>query len=309
MFRLATPIERDLSVSAPFDAVGVFDFLRTHRVPGAEHTEQRAVDGTVEHRYVRALRAPHGPAVGELRHRDGGGLRVLLHAGDPADVDWLVERMRHVADADAPADEIDGDLAADPRVAPLIASVPGIRIPGSVDPPEVLLRAIVGQQISLAAAHLHLAELAVIGDPLPEPVEGVTRLFPTPAQFAERGADLLRAPESRRRTLRDAATALADGTVRIVRGDDSAEVQAALRGMRGIGPWTAQYVAMRALGDRDVMMGGDSALRLGLRRLLQTESVEPRELLAFAEPFAPWRSHLALHLWRVAVRPASSPAP
>ncbi|WBU38191.1 AlkA N-terminal domain-containing protein [Homoserinibacter sp. YIM 151385] len=279
----------------PADLEGVLRFLRARAIPGVEDAGER--------HYARSLRARHGLAVARLElDAERTAIGLELHLEDARDEAEVARRMLGLLDLDAPAAEIDAALGAHPLLAPRVRATPGIRIPGAVDGPEIAARAIVGQQISVVAALGHLTELAVAGDALPEPVGGIDRLFPTPAQLAEGGAELLRGPAARRATLRATSAALAEGAIVLDRdaGDrDAEEIRAQLLALRGIGPWTADYIGLRALGRRDVMMSGDVALRLGLRRL----GVEDATLLEFAEPFRPWRSHLALHLWAAAAPP------
>lgn len=289
---------RLLGHTEPFDGGQVIRFLAGRLLPGVESVVHRD-DAVV---YSRSLRGPSGPAVIEAAWADRR-LTLRTWLSDPADEAVVTERMRRLFDVDAPAAEIDAVLSRHPVIRPLVEAQPGIRIPGAVDAAEMTARAIVGQQISVVAAVGHLTELLRCGDELPEPVGEVTRLFPTAAQLAETGADLLRAPASRRETLRSLSSAQARGVLRLGAHRDPDELRAELVAYRGIGPWTADYLAMRLLAAPDVMMPGDSALRLGLRRLLAgsgSNGAADEPLLRFAEPFRPWRSYLALHLWNAA---------
>jgi AraC family transcriptional regulator of adaptative response / DNA-3-methyladenine glycosylase II len=167
----------------------------------------------------------------------------------------------------------------------------------------MLIRAMVGQQITVTAARTALTALA---DALGERVEigperdGVAapeaRLFPTMAAIAERGHEVLRGPTARTRAIVGAAHALADGTLSLSAGDEAADQRAALLAMPGIGPWTADYVRMRVIGDTDVFLPGDVAVRTGAAAV--GLAAEARALEQWAVRTAPWRSYLTAHLWR-----------
>ncbi|WP_036961432.1 DNA-3-methyladenine glycosylase family protein, partial [Promicromonospora kroppenstedtii] len=228
-------------------------------------------------------------------------------------------RVRRLLDLDADPVAVDSSLAADPVLAPSVAAVPGIRVPGTLDPAELLVRAIVGQQISVAAARTHLTRLAHgVGTPYVSAFEGLTRLFPTPRQIAgppgrgsgsgpgtEDGSAYLRLPARTLATVLGAARDLADGSLTLSVGDDPDDLRRRLVARPGIGPWTAGYVALRVLGDPDVLMDGDVALLSGARNLglVSAETSRPhqfRELALRGAVWAPWRSYAAMHLWRSA---------
>ena len=158
----------------------------------------------------------------------------------------------------------------------------------------MLIRAMIGQQITVVAARTALTALT---EALGERTEQGL-LFPTMSAIAERGAEVLRGPGARIRAIVGAAAALADGSLPLTVGDDGVEQRAALLAMPGIGPWTADYVRMRVLGDPDVLLPGDVALRAGAAA--SGLPGDPRPLVAWAERTAPWRSYLSAHLWRAA---------
>ena len=190
---------------------------------------------------------------------------------------------------------VDAALAADPVLAPGVAAVPGIRLPGTVDPAETALRAVLGQQVSVAAARTAATRLAAaLGERLPPALagDGPDLLFPTAATVAERGADVLTGPARRTATVVGLAAALADGTLVLDAGRDPAALRADLIALPGIGPWTAGYLAIRVLGDPDELLTGDLAVRRGARPL----GID--DLPRHATRWAPWRSYAALHLWR-----------
>ncbi|MFD2794259.1 AlkA N-terminal domain-containing protein [Promicromonospora vindobonensis] len=308
-------ISLSLPVREPFDARGVLEFLAVRAVEGVESADlgTGSPTGSAPLRYARTVALPHGPGAFEVRvPRPGSGRVDLdLELADLADAPVAVARVRRLLDLDADPVAVDSALAADPVLAPSVAAVPGIRVPGTLDPAELLFRAIVGQQISVAAARTHLSRLAKgVGTSYVSAFDGLTRLFPTPAQVAgaqgEPGAEAhLRLPARTLATVLGAGRDLADGTLALSVGDDPDDLRRRLVSRPGIGPWTAGYVALRVLGDPDVLMDGDVALLAGARNLGLVSAEEPRphqfkELARRGAVWAPWRSYAAMHLWRSA---------
>ena len=226
-----------------------------------------------------------------------------------------VARCRRLFDLDADPEAVDAVLARDPALAPSVAKEPGVRVPGAADGFEMAVRAVVGQQISVAGARKILARLATHATPSPadhdpEVMIGANlapphhdhgdldgRTFPTAAEVAEAPDDAFGMPAARRRTLRALAAAVADGTVRLDPGADRVETEARLLAVPGIGPWTAQYIALRALGDPDVLLPTDLGVRRGAAALGLPD--DPTALSRHAhEAWAPWRSYATIRLWR-----------
>jgi AraC family transcriptional regulator of adaptative response / DNA-3-methyladenine glycosylase II len=274
----------------PFDALGLLDFLGARAIAGAESV----VDGE----YARALRLPHGQGTARLR-RAGGHIDCTLMLADMRDLGSAVSRLRGLFDLDADPGAVDELLSADLVLAPLVAGTPGIRLPGSVDPAETVTRALIGQQISVAAARTALGTLtAALGEPLAAPDGAVTRLFPTPAAIAEYGGEVLTGPRRRIATVLAVNEALACGDLDLHVGADPDELSVSLRRFAGVGPWTVGYVQMRVLGATDVLLVTDVALRNGARALGLPSTVQTLE--ARARAWRPWRSYAGMHLWRMA---------
>ncbi|MBI9113614.1 DNA-3-methyladenine glycosylase family protein [Sanguibacter suaedae] len=309
----------DLPVRQPFDAPGVFAFLAARAVQGVEVAD---LSDDRRLRYARTLLLPHGPATVEVvasrAPRTGWRLTAHLELASAADVDPAVARLRHLLDLDADPVAVDHALSADPSLAPLVARTPGIRVPGTVDPHELVLRALVGQQISVSAARTHLSRLATAcGTPTTSDVLGLTRLFPTPAQVVAGvpgpvpgdppDADrILRLPGQATRGILGVCRALADGDLVVDEGVDADRLRSDLLARPRIGPWTASYVAMRVLGDPDAWLDGDVALVAGARAVGILDADVPRAaasrvLAAHAARWAPWRSYAAMHLWLAAI--------
>ncbi|MFB7251486.1 DNA-3-methyladenine glycosylase 2 family protein [Microbacterium sp. NPDC056234] len=273
----------------PLDAAGVFAWMSARALPGIEASTPTS--------FARHLRMPGGPAWFEIREQEGR-LRLRARVSRLGDLTPLVATARRLFDLDADPIAVDAALSNHPELAAAVARTPGIRVPGAADPHEMLIRAMVGQQITVVAARTALTALA---EQLGERVDdGI--LFPTMTAIAEHGAEVLRGPGARIRAITNAAASLADGTLRLTVGDDAMDQRAALLAMPGIGPWTADYVGMRVLGDPDGFLPGDVAVRAGAAALGLPS--DPAGLTAWSTRAAPWRSYLTAHLWRAApVRP------
>jgi AraC family transcriptional regulator of adaptative response / DNA-3-methyladenine glycosylase II len=280
-------MEIRLARRTPFDFPSLLAFLGPRAIPGVEEV--------VGDTYRRSLRLPHGPAIVEVA-ADGTALRCRLALSDPRDLGPAVARMRRLLDLDADPIAVDDVLGRDPVLGRLARSTPGRRAPGAVDGAERAIRAVRGQQGSVAAARALAGRIAAaLGTPLGAPSGGLTHLFPEPARIAAAADASLPMPAARRRTVRALAAALADGSLTLDAGADRDVALARLRKLPGIGPWTAGYVALRALGDPDVLLSDDLAVRRAARALGLPD--DPTALRARAEAWRPWRSYATHHLW------------
>ena len=291
----AAPITVRLALREPFDAAGMFEFLAARAVPGVE-----AFDGTT---YRRSLRLAHGGGVVALTPVPGA-ITCTMWLDDVADVQAAVQRCRRLLDLDADPTTIDDHLANDPMLAPLVAKRPGLRSPGHPDGAELLVRAMLGQQISVRGARTLAARLVTaIGQPLSTPVGRITHLFPSAARMAELDPAHLAMPRARACAIVAACVHVADGRILLDAGSDRAEVLHQLVALPGVGSWTAGYVAMRALGDPDVFMPTD----LGVRRALEALGCDavPRAAAERAARWSPWRSYAMNHLWATLPRSTS----
>ncbi|MGZ8176563.1 DNA-3-methyladenine glycosylase 2 family protein [Williamsia sp. SKLECPSW1] len=288
-----TTIRLRLGVRRPFAPAWLDWFLAGHAVDGLEHH-----DGTTFH---RAVTTPHGHAiVSATLHADH--VEGAVRARDLRDLGPAIARLRRLLDLDADAEAVDAALADDPEIGPLVADWPGIRVPGAVDGFETLIRTMVGQQISLAAARTHVGRLVdTLGEPIdtgtdPSSGQAVTRLFPTPAAIAERGHEVLRGPRRRVAAICGVARTVAEGALPLHPGMEAGELRASLLAQPGIGRWTADYVVMRVLRDPDILLDGD----LVLRRHADALGID----LTDTGRWAPWRSYVSMHLWRHALAPS-----
>lgn len=290
-----TALTLQLPYREPFDP-GIFTFLAVRAIPGIENGTPAS--------YARTLRLQHGDARFKVEYDDGAPGRPLIltiGAVDLRDLPVLLSRVRRLLDLDADPGAVDSALAAEPRLAQSVAESPGMRLPGAVDPQELLVRAMVGQQITVASARTALTQLAVSGSETSMPGDGLDRLFPTPAQLSESAPLLLKGPQRRMDSLVAVTSAMATGDLSFGYGDNFASLTDKLLPLAGIGPWTVGYVAMRVLGAPDIFLANDAAVRNGIRSLSANRSVatEYPGTPDFRE-VSPWRSYATMHLWRAA---------
>jgi AraC family transcriptional regulator, regulatory protein of adaptative response / DNA-3-methyladenine glycosylase II len=294
-----TAVTLRLRYREPFDAAGLLGFLGARAVPGVE----TFADGA----YRRVLALPHGPGVAALSPV-ADHVRCELRLTDLRDLAAAVQRCRRLLDLDADPVAIGEALGADPLIGALVRSAPGRRVPGAVDGAELAVRAVLGQQVSVAGARTLAGRLtAALGDALAEPDGGLTHAFPSAGAIAGAGPDALPLPRSRARALASLCDAIASGALALDPGADRAEARARLLALHGIGPWTAEYVAMRALGDPDAFPATD----LGVRRALERAGHpgDPPAAAALAERWRPWRAYAVQHLWASLAPAPNRPTP
>lgn len=263
----------------PYAAAELLGFLATRAVARVEDVSDA---GT----YRRVVSTAHGPAVVALVP-GAGHVTALLRLPDLSDLGGLVARLRRLLDLDADPAAVDDVLSADPALRPLVGAHPGLRVPGAVDGFELAVRAILGQQVSVAGARTLAGRLVeAYGEPLPEPDSRLQRAFPTATAIADAGMDGLGLTGGRVRALRALAAEVAGQRLRLDPGADREATRARLLAVPGVGPWTAEYIAMRALADPDAWPETD----LILRRQVAAKGARP-------QLWRPWRAYGALHLW------------
>lgn len=276
-----------LPVRTPFSYEGLFGHLAATAVPGVE--EVRAGG------FRRTLRLPHGNGIAELiPHPDH--VRCHLVVGDFRDVSAAIARCRRLLDLDADPEAVVEALSADEQLAPLIAKAPGQRIPRTVDEHELAVRVLLGQQVSTAAAATHARRLtAAYGDPITDSAGGLTHVFPSAAALSDIDPQYLAFPGSRKRSLAALITALNRGDLILDSGCDWDEARAQLLALPGVGPWSAEMIAMRALGDPDAFPATDRGLAAAAAQLGLPSG--PRSLTQRSAVWRPWRSYATQHLW------------
>lgn len=290
-----------LAVRTPFAGRRLLAFLAFHVVPGVE----LAGPGW----YARTLDLPRGPGVVRLELDDvatssgTGFVRAEFSLHDLRDTSAAVERVRRLLDADADPVAVDNHLGADPFLADLVRATPGLRVPGQVDGDETAVRTVIGQQVSVTGARTVTGRIVrEHGRLVDSPVPGLTHLFPDATTLAAVDPETLPMPRARGRALVGLAGALATGTVVLDRGPDRDDVRRSLLALPGIGPWTADYVAMRALGHPDVFLPTDLAVRRVLAAMGSSADTEPGP-----QAWRPWRSYALMHLWNT-LMPETAPA-
>jgi AraC family transcriptional regulator, regulatory protein of adaptative response / DNA-3-methyladenine glycosylase II len=282
-------IELNLAVRQPFDAASLLAYFAARAIPGVEHGDATS--------YCRVLRLPHGLATVTLTPQHDR-VRCRLRLGDVRDLTAAVARCRRLLDLDADPVAIAEVLGCDAWIGHFVRPTPGRRCAGAVDGAEQTVRAVLGQQISVAGARTLAGRLAgQLGTALATPDGELSVAFPAPEVLAEAPDELLAMPNARRRTLRTVCGALAEGSLVVDVGAESRALTRQLESFAGIGPWTASYVTMRALSDPDVFLATDLGIRRSFERLGRPG--DPRSVAAIAERWRPWRSYALTHLWSV----------
>jgi AraC family transcriptional regulator of adaptative response / DNA-3-methyladenine glycosylase II len=282
----------NLPYAPPYDWDAMVGFLAARAITGIE-----CIDGTARYQRTVALDGAQGSVSIEPDDR-GNGLRVRIRFPRVEAIATIVNRVRRVFDLSADPRAIGEHLSRDPLLAPLVARRPGLRVPGAWDGFEIAIRAVLGQQITVVAARkLAVKLVAAFGDPLPaSPEDRLTHTFPAPARVARSDLRSLGMPAARALALSSLAAAAEADSHLFSPSQTLESAIARLRSLRGIGEWTAQYIAMRALREPDAFPAADIGL---MRALAQPGGVRPNAVavLARADAWRPWRAYAAQHLW------------
>jgi AraC family transcriptional regulator of adaptative response / DNA-3-methyladenine glycosylase II len=277
-----------LAYRPPFDWEAMIGFLEPRAIAGVE----RVADGV----YRRTIVSGEAAGLLTVRHVPRArSVEVRIDLTDPSALPSIVARVRTMFDLGADPAGVARVLARDPLLAALVRRRPGLRVPGAWDPFETAVRAVVGQQVSVKAAMTIVGRIVSrLGKPVATGEPGLERLFPTPAAIAGDTLDGLGLTRARAATVRRLAAALAEGRLALDSASDAGTIGAQLVAIDGIGPWTAQYIALRGLGDPDAFPAEDLGLRLAAGGGTR---VTTRDLRDRAERWRPWRGYAALHLW------------
>jgi AraC family transcriptional regulator of adaptative response / DNA-3-methyladenine glycosylase II len=276
-----------LPVRTPFAFEGLFGHLSASAVPGVEEVRDGA--------YRRTLRLPNGNGIVGLKPQpDHVQCEIVLD--DFRDLATAIARCRRLLDLDADPEAVVDALSADADLSALVAKAPGQRIPRTVDEQELAVRVVLGQQVSIKAARTHARRLVLAyGQPVADVNGALTHVFPPIDALADIDPAHLAFPKSRQRSLISLIGALADGEVVLDTGCDWDRAREQLMALPGIGPWTAEVIAMRGLGDPDAFPASDLGVRLAAEQLGLPS--DPRPLTAHSARWRPWRSYATQHLW------------
>ncbi len=291
--RLATRLLRRYSIQLPYrpplDWDALVSFLGPRAIPGVEIVESGVYRRTIE----------MGALAGwfEVHPTGSNALHLSIRFPESVPIRDIAARVRWMFGLDVDPQIINAHLARDSLLEPLVARRPGLRVPRSWDGFELGVRAILGQQVSIAAATTLAGRLAaVLGRRVPEGGGGLTHIFPSPKETARWKGAGIGMPRSRAEAIRLFASAVESGNISLVAGTDPDIFRQGMRAIPGIGDWTAEYVALRGLGDPDAFPASD----LGLIRAASVKT--PRELAGRAAQWRPWRAYAALHLWLSLIR-------
>jgi AraC family transcriptional regulator of adaptative response / DNA-3-methyladenine glycosylase II len=277
-----------LAFRPPYDWPQVMGFLGARALPGVERVDDRG--------YARTVATGDGHARVWVRGLpDGRALELRVSGAPPAALFHLASAARRAFDLASDPARIARSFRRDPLLGPLARRWPGLRIPGAWDPFECAVRAVLGQQVSVAAGRTLAARLVErAGRRIPNGTDGLTHLFPDPESILAADLGGLGLTGARIGALRALARGVREGRVDF--RAPAADVAAALEALPGVGPWTAQYVLLRALGEPDAFPVADLVLRRAASR--GKSPLRPRDLQERAEAWRPWRSYAVLHLWR-----------
>lgn len=284
-----------LPFRAPLEPIGLFGHLAGTAVGGCEEIR----DGW----FRRALRLPGGTGIVAVRPAVDH-IACTVRLDDVRDLPVAINRVRRLLDLDADPAAIDDHLRRDAKLGSLVTTSPGRRLPRTVDEAEMALRVVLGQQVSTAAAATHAARLVrALGGRVTDPDGALTHTFPEPAAIGDAPDELFAMPVSRRETVRRLAAALATGDVQLDAGTDWDDARQRLDALPGIGPWTIELIALRALGDPDAFPATDMGVMKAMRAL-DLDATAP-------DGWRPWRSYAVQHLWSVLPHPTNlwPPAP
>ncbi len=278
-----------LRYQPPYDWPAMLDFLRRRAIPGIEMADHDS--------YARSFDLDGIQGTVTVRPGAGHALRASIRVGKLSVLPRIIARLRRVFDLAADPLAIAAHLATDPALAPLVARRPGLRVPGAWDGFELAIRAVLGQQITVRGAVQIAARLvATHGTTLTEPERALTHVFPQPRALASADLVPLGIPRSRARALSAVAAAMVEDPQLLDANCSLEQAVRRLRAIRGVGEWTAQYIALRQLREPDAFPAADIGL---LRALTDDRGRRPaaEELQARSERWRPWRAYAAQHLW------------
>jgi AraC family transcriptional regulator of adaptative response / DNA-3-methyladenine glycosylase II len=278
-----------LRYQPPYDWQSMLEFLRLRAIPG--------IEVVTDNSYSRTMQLDGVMGTVSVSPAEGNALRAKIRIPKLSTLPAIIARLRRVFDLSADPVPISAHLATDPVLAPLVAKRPGLRVPGAWDGFELAIRAVLGQQITVSAAvRLAGSLVSAYGERIPAPEGALTHVFPRPEVLATADLTTLGMPKSRAATLSGVAAAVTGNPDFFGGHCGLEEAIQRLRSIRGVGEWTAQYIALRQLREPDAFPAAD----IGLMRALEDDQGQrpaANELLARAEKWRPWRAYAAQHLW------------
>lgn len=282
-----------LAYRPPLDFAAMLDFLRRRALTGIERVD--------DHSYQRVICTVNGPGLIHVSaHPQRAELLLRLERVQASQIAACVRQVRHLFDLDADLLTVHASLSRDPLLARAIALRPGLRIVGCWDGFETAVRAVLGQQVSVAAATTLAQRLCTrFGTRLADMPGGLDLLFPTPAQLVNAPLQEIGLPARRAHSLQALAAACQAGALHFARGQRLEDFIASATALPGIGDWTAQYIAMRALSLPDAFPAGDLVVQQALGQD-QGQRTDLRQTLARAQAWRPWRAYAVIHLWQLA---------
>ena len=282
-------VELLLRYRPPYDWPAMLEFLRRRAIPG--------IEAVTADKYMRSVELDGAQGTVIVRPADGNALRVTVRFPKLSVLPAIIARLRRVFDLAADPVAIAGHLAKDPMLAALIRKRPGLRVPGAWDGFELAMRAVLGQQITVSAAAVLAGRLvSEYGERLKEPAGDLTHVFPKAGVLARAKLMRLGMPRSRAETLSAVASAAAADAHFFDATRELEEAVKRLRSIRGVGEWTAQYIALRQLREPDAFPAADIGLLRGMARQ-EGREYSPRQLLERAQAWRPWRAYAAQYLW------------
>jgi AraC family transcriptional regulator of adaptative response / DNA-3-methyladenine glycosylase II len=277
----------------PLDWPALFGWLRARTLAGISEASGDT--------YRRTLRLPRGAGIATLAPVNGH-IACTLQLESMADLTSAVRQCRRLLDLDADPLSVTEVLGRDRHLATIVSRRPGLRAPGAVDGVELAMQAVLGQQVSLAAARTLATRLVTAhGDVIKIADPSLTHVFPSADRLVDADLSQLGLPGSRQKTVRTLAKALATSNITLDPGADRTEVHRKLLELPGIGEWTAGYIVMRALGDPDTFLGGDLGIRRATERL--GLGANPRVINEHASAWSPWRTYATHQLWATLAEP------
>jgi AraC family transcriptional regulator of adaptative response / DNA-3-methyladenine glycosylase II len=278
-----------LDFEPPYEWDTLLAFLAARATPGVELVEPR--------RYRRAVAIGEVSGTIDVSPIEGrSALALDVRVDAPGAIPQVVHRVRRMFDLELRPAVLADHFAGDPLLAPRLATRPGIRLPRAWDPFELAIRAVLGQQVSVRAATTLASRIAAAYGPPLEHGDGLTRLFPRPAQLADAPLESSGVMPARARTIRALAAAIDEGRIVLDRTGDGHAIAASLMALPGIGPWTASYIAMRGFGETDAFPSGDLILQRA------AGGCTARALEQRSQAWRPWRSYAVMLLWLAPVQ-------